>query len=94
MAENSYSASFFSLGSLNTYVGGLVGEASFPPTFTGCFWDTDVSKIVEGVGVVPDPSGIVGLPTSLMRQPGTFSDVGWLASPVFDASAWQMPQKL
>ncbi|MBP8303430.1 MAG: hypothetical protein KBE04_04810 [Phycisphaerae bacterium] len=57
-------------------VGGLIGDNW--GTVTQCFWDTETSGTLDGVGQVgPDPNGVIGKTTAEMRRAKTFLDAGW-----------------
>ena len=57
-------------------VGGLVGEMY--GGVVGCFWDTQTSGTLDGLGNVdPDPNGVAGKTTAEMQTAGTFLDAGW-----------------
>ncbi len=65
----------------NGWIGGLAGyswQFGAPALFTACFWDTQTSGISDGLGnVAPDPAGITGLSTALLKIKSTFTSAGW-----------------
>jgi hypothetical protein len=58
------------------YFGGFVGVDSYG-SYTKCFWDSDVSPDVNGIGYGTTDPDVVGLPTVLMQTASTFTDAGW-----------------
>jgi hypothetical protein len=57
------------------YEGGLVGYSA-NTAFTSCYWDTTTSGTTDGVdNVNPDPVGVTGKTTQLMKRQSTF--VNW-----------------
>jgi len=73
-------------------VGGLVGHL-YGELLTACFWDTQTSGMMDGVGSSdPDPSGAAGKTTVEMQSVSTFTDAGWDFSDTDgDAADWWMP---
>jgi hypothetical protein len=69
------------LGADDGLVAGFAGRGttSSGVTFADCFWDTAVSGTTNGVGQPedPDPAGILGLPTSMMKLRANFTASGW-----------------
>jgi hypothetical protein len=88
-AQNSHVARSYSacrlvhlLGAGDGLVAGFVGQVDTGGsgvTFVNCFWDTTVSGTSNGAGRPedPDPAGILGLPTSMMKVRANFVGSGW-----------------
>jgi len=58
--------------------GGICGIYYMGGTASNCFWDTQSSGTIDGVGSIdPDPAGVVGLDTDEMQTLSTFTDAGW-----------------
>jgi hypothetical protein len=58
-------------------IAGLVAE-NRRGEITSCFWDTDVSGLINGVAdQESDPEGIFGLSTAEMQTAATFLEAGW-----------------
>ncbi|HNU31744.1 MAG TPA: protease inhibitor I42 family protein [Sedimentisphaerales bacterium] len=77
-------AECYSVGAVsgNSDVGALIGSDYSPEGGWGseiaCFWDTQTSGTLAGVGEVdPDPNGVIGKTTAEMRMARTFLDAGW-----------------
>ena len=60
----------------NDFVGGLVGYADNSDDYTACFWDSDVSPGLSGIGNRSDP-GVTGQSTANMQTRSTFTNAGW-----------------
>jgi hypothetical protein len=58
----------------NDVVGGIAGHHI--GSFIKCFWDTDASPDVNGVGSGSDPN-VIGKPTVEMQTEATFADADW-----------------
>jgi hypothetical protein len=52
-------------------------------SYTSCFWDSDVSPDVNGIGNTTDPN-VVGKTTAEMQTESTFTDAGWDFVEVWD----------
>ncbi len=88
---NSYAAGeMLGLSDANApVVGGLLGSRKFQfdrLVVSGCFWDTERSKVQVATGAGPAGYG-TGLTTQQMQQEDTYKQVGW----DFDA-VWTMPE--
>lgn len=70
---NSYTATFVS--GVN-YTGGFCGFEQ-NSTYTGCFWDSELSGLSEGIGSGTDPADVTGLSTNQMQTEDTFLNTGW-----------------
>jgi hypothetical protein len=59
-------------------VGGLVGMmgSSYGEFYISCFWDSEVSPDVNGIGNGSDPN-VIGETTANMQTQSTFTDAGW-----------------
>jgi len=58
-------------------IAGFVSESRWADIIS-CFWDTDVSDLMDGVADQdPDPEGVIGLSTTEMQMESTFTDAGW-----------------
>jgi hypothetical protein len=60
----------------NDVVGGIAGEDHHFGSFSKCFWDTNISPDVNGVGSGSDPN-VIGKPTAEMQTESTFAGAGW-----------------
>ncbi|MBN2588593.1 MAG: hypothetical protein JXA96_01930, partial [Sedimentisphaerales bacterium] len=61
----------------NNYIGGMIGYNNLSEV-NYCFWDFEVSTIIDGIGNMdPDPNGVIGKTTIEMYDPNTFLDAGW-----------------
>jgi hypothetical protein len=59
-------------------VGGFVGAMINFSNISGCFWDTEASGTIDGVGTMdPDPIGISGKTTAQMQTQSTFTNSSW-----------------
>jgi hypothetical protein len=82
-AEDSDVTNCYTTGAvLNTTTpAGFLGETStyLPSVFTACFWDSAVCGTTNGEGSAssPDPAGIAGYPTNIMKLLGTYTTSGW-----------------
>jgi hypothetical protein len=62
--------------STNGYEGAFVG-ADFNSVYVSCFYDSDISGSVTGIGNITDPPTVIGKTTSEMKNSLTFIDVDW-----------------
>ena len=64
---------------------GLIGHEEWysSPIYTSCFWDKTINPAV-GLGNKPDPAGMIGVTTTLMKTKSTFTNAGW----DFDTPVW------
>ena len=59
------------------FAGGLIGKTT-GTLLTACFWDTQTSNLMDGIGNQhPDPIGVTGLITTTMQTLSTFTSANW-----------------
>ena len=73
---NCYSIGSVMGGDGSDALGGFVGCNKEYSTITNCFWDTETSEMIIGVGD-GDPNGVTGKTTAEMQDIDTFLNVGW-----------------
>ena len=57
---------------------GFLGDYYRSSEIISCFWDTDISGLIDGVAErEPDPEGVIGLNTTQMQTESTYTDAGW-----------------
>ena len=57
----------------NDAIGGLVGYDNGDCFYSKCFWDSDISPDVNGIGNINDPN-VIGQSTANMKKQNTFND--------------------
>jgi len=67
----------------NDFVGSFVGRNYYQPSYSKCFWDTEINPDANGIGYGSDPN-VIGLPTAEMQIRKTFADAGWEMLNVWD----------
>jgi hypothetical protein len=78
--ENSYSCAQVAEG---PNAGGLVGYGHESVPYVECFWDSEVSPDVNGIGNRTEPN-VIGKTTAEMMTESTFTDAGWDFVEVWD----------